>query len=121
MPPYWQKFLQQHRLVGREFSIPIESDLSGVGAEIEILDEHGIHAEQTKLYPGIGVAEAGFVPVGGCCIGTGDQYFINSNDGEGGPLYRIYHEEVAYETYDPARAIAVVLKDYTELLKYADA
>lgn len=120
MPPYWQTFLEQHHLVGREFSIPVESDLSGVGAMIEILDERGIRTEQTEAYPGIGVSKAGFVPVGGCSIGTGDPYFINARDGEGGPLYRIYHDEVIDEGYNPARAIAIVLKDYRELLKYAD-
>lgn len=120
MPHYWQTFIEQHQLTGRELSIPVESDLSGVGAKIEILDERGISAEQTCIYPGIAVSKAGFVPVGGCCIGTGDPYFINTRDGEGGPLYRIYHEEVADESYDAARAIAVVLKDYRELLKYAD-
>lgn len=120
MPPYWQNFWEQHHLAGREFSIPVEADLSGVGAEIEILDEEGIRSEQTELYPGIGVSKAGFVPVGSCSTGTGDPYFINTNDGEGGPLYRIYHNEVVDEDYDPARAIAIVLKDYRELLKYAD-
>ena len=120
MPPYWQTFLEQHRLVGREFSIPVEGDLSGVGAAIEILDEQAIRAEQTEAYPGIGVSKAGFVPVGGCSIGTGDPYFINARDGEGGPLYRIYHDEVTGENYDSDKAIAMVLKDYRELLKYAD-
>lgn len=42
MPPYWQTFLEQHYLVGRELSIPVQSDLSGVGAVIEIFDEREI-------------------------------------------------------------------------------
>ncbi len=120
MPPYWQMFLEQHHLTGKEFSIQVNNDLSGVGASIEIFDEQGVHAEQTTLYPGIGVSIAGYVPVGGCTIGTGDPYFINTRDGEGGPLYRIYHDEVVDEHYDPARAIAVLLEDYRDLLKYVD-
>jgi hypothetical protein len=121
MPPYWQMFLEQHRLIGRQFFVPVQSDLSGVGAVIEILDEQGIRTEQTEAYPGIGVSKAGYVTVGDCSSGTGDPYFINAHDGEGGPLYRIYHEEVIDENYDPARAIVIVLKDYREMLKYADA
>ena len=120
MPPYWQIFVEQHHLIGREFSVPVQSDLSGVGADIEILDGRGIRTEQTELYPGIAVSKAGFVPIGGCRLGSGDPYFICVRDGEGGPLYRIYHEEVTDETYNPASAIAIVLKDYRELLKYAD-
>lgn len=119
MPPYWQTFIEQHNMIGREFSVPVESDLSGVGAEIEILNERDSRAEQTAAQPGIAVSKSGFAPVGGCGIGSGDSYFICVRDGEGGPLYRIYHDEVTDDAYDPVRAIAVVLKDYRELLKYA--
>lgn len=121
MLPYWRTFIEQHQLIGREISVPPHADVSGVGAEIEILDERGVQSEQTALYPGIAVARAGFIPVGGCGIGSGDPYFINGRDGEGGPLYRIYHEEVTDDSYDEARAIAVVLRDYRELLKYVAA
>ncbi len=120
MIAHWQAFIKRHNLIGQELSIPIEEDLSGVGAEIEILDENAARIEQTESYPGIAVAKAGFVPVGGCNIGSGDPYFINSNDPEGGPLYRIYHDEVTDDTYDASRAVAIVLKDYRELLKYVN-
>lgn len=120
MTSYWQAFVEQHHLVGREFSVPDDRDVSGVGIEIEILDDLGTQSEQTELYPGIAVAEAGYVPVGGCSIGTGDPYFINIHDGEGGPLYRIYHDEVVDQNYDPKAAIAVVLQDYRDLLNFLD-
>jgi hypothetical protein len=118
IPHYWQTFLHQNRLAGQELSIPTAVDLSGVGAEIEILDEQGILQEQTEAYPGICVSGVGFVPIGICGIGTGDPYFINLHDGAGGPLYRIYHDEVNDENYAPPRAVVIVLEDYRELLKY---
>ncbi len=118
MTPYWRTFVEQHHLVGREISVPDDRDISEVGIEIEILGEEAIHSEQTAAYPGIAVAEAGYIPVGGCSIGTGDPYFINIHDGEGGPLYRIYHDEVVDQNYNPKTAIAVVLKDYRELLNF---
>lgn len=121
MVPYWQAFIQKYSLIGIELSVPPEEDLSGVGAEIEILTDDGVRLEQTELYPGIAVSKHGFIPVGGCSLGTGDPYFINSSDGEGGPLYRIYHDEVTDDAYDADRAIAVVLKDYRDLLKYSNA
>ncbi len=120
MPPYWKLFVEQHDLVAREFSISEERDLSGVGAEIEILDEQNSEWERTQTYPGIGVFPAGFIPVGSCGVGSGDPYFICTKDGEGGPLYRIYHDEVISENYDRTRAIVVVLGDYRELLKFAN-
>lgn len=118
MTPYWRTFVEQHHLVGREISVPDDRDVSGVGAEIVILDESGIQSEQTDLYPGVAVAKEGYMPVGGCSLGTGDPYFINTRDGEGGPLYRIYHDEVVDEHYDANTAIVVVLKDYRELLHF---
>ena len=121
MPPYWRTFIEEHCLVGREIMVPVEGDLSGLGVEIEILDEPGILYEQTELYPGIVVHKDGFIPIGGCGIGTGDPYFINERDGEGGPLYRIYHDEVNESGCDPATAVVMVLKDYRELLKYSDS
>lgn len=120
MTPYWRTFVEQHHLVGREISVPDDQDVSGVGIDIEILDEQAIQSEQTDLYPGIAVANEGYIPVGGCSLGIGDPYFINTRDGEGGPLYRIYHDEVVDEHYDPKAAIVVVLEDYRELLKYLD-
>lgn len=120
IPHYWHTFLHQNRLAGRELSIPAEAELSGVGIEIEILDEQGILTEQTEAYPGICVSGVEFVPIGICALGTGDPCFINSHDGDGGPLYRIYHDEVNDENYDPSRAVAIVLEDHRELLKYTD-
>lgn len=121
MPPYWKSFVDQYQLAGREFEIPEKDDLSGVGAVIEILNEKHIQSEQNDAYPGIAASTAGYVPVGNCSIGTGDPYFINVQDGEGGPLYRIYHDEVIDETYDADRAIVMVLKDYRELMKYGNS
>jgi hypothetical protein len=118
MPPYWKTFVEQHQLIGREFLLPDDVDLSGVGADIEILGEANILNEQTESYSGIAVASAGFIPVGNCGIGTGDPYFINVHDGEGGPLYRIYHDELINEQYDAKTAIAIVLQDYRQLLKH---
>ncbi|WP_254507360.1 hypothetical protein [Anatilimnocola floriformis] len=120
MPPYWKSFIEKHSLVGREFSIPDDRDASGVGAVLEILDEQSSESEETDVYPGIAVRKDGFVPVGSCCLGSGDPYFICERDGEGGPLYRIYHDQVSEAGYEASRAIAIVLNDYRDLLRFAD-
>lgn len=120
MPPYWKTFLENNQLIGRHFSVSAELDLSEVGADIEIVSENHSFLEQTEYFPGIAVAPLGFVPVGNCLIGTGDPYFINIKDGEGGPLYRVYHDEVNHEPVDLSAAVAIVLKDYRELLNYPE-
>ncbi|MFT3867104.1 MAG: hypothetical protein QM715_01275 [Nibricoccus sp.] len=121
MTPYWKKFAQDNNLIGTEIEIPVAEDLSGVGAVIEWLDEEGSRVESEELYPGIAVNKDGYIPVGGCSIGTGDPYFIRVADGEGGPLYRIYHDEVGEDGYVSEKAIAVVLSDYRLVTKYKDA
>jgi 5-deoxy-D-glucuronate isomerase len=76
--------------------------------------------EATNCWPGIGVAPDGYVPVASCLIGTGDYYYINVNDGPGGPLYRIYHEAVGEHGYKANEAVAVVLSNYERLLEYVE-
>jgi hypothetical protein len=74
--------------------------------------------EANELWPGIGIKNDGFIPVGGCSIGSGDPYCINIHDGESGPLYVADHERVGPEGYDRDEAISVVLQNYEELLHY---
>jgi hypothetical protein len=50
-------------------------------------------------------------------VGSGD-YYINSQDGANGPLYRIYHDSVAEGGYKRSEAVAVVLESYEELLEH---
>jgi hypothetical protein len=118
IPQYWKSFVKQNSLVWKEIEIPEHVDMTEAGAEFEILDEEGICREAEDLYPGIAVSKDGFVPVGGCSIGTGDPYFINQYDGLGGPLYRIYHDMVGEDGYDRDEAVDVVIENYTEILKY---
>ncbi|MHC4248970.1 MAG: hypothetical protein ACYS9X_07575 [Planctomycetota bacterium] len=117
-PQHWKTFIDQHSLVGIEIEVPEERDLSGLGIELQFLDEQGCKREADELYPGITVKEDGFIPVGTCMSGSGDPYFINTNDGEGGPLYRIYHDSVSEDGYDRQEAVVVVLQDYRDVLGY---
>ena len=118
LPEFWQRFVMDNALVDAELTIPEELDRSRAGAFIRILDEQAATVEARELFPGMGVFQDGFVPVGGCAIGTGDPYFINVNDGDAGPLYRISHEDVHEDGYDRAAAVEVVLMDYRELLRF---
>jgi hypothetical protein len=119
-PTKWRDFVTQNNLSGKEIEIAAADDLSQVGGCIAIFDEQESQAEADEFYPGIGVKAHGFVPVGGCAIGTGDPYFINSNDPQPGPLYRIYHDCVSDENYNRDQAVAKVLNSYEELLGFVD-
>ena len=118
IPDYWTKFVESEDIEEIDFEIPEEKDLSGVGADLSIMREEHILDEANKAYPGVIVKKDGFVPVGSCLIGSGDPYFININDGENGPLYRIYHDSVYEDGYDAKHAVAKVLSSYKELKNY---
>lgn len=117
-PLYWSQFVEDNKLDHCEVCIPEESDLSGLGAEFRLYNSEGSQKEAEAFYPGIVVASDGYVPVAYCLDGSGDPYFINSHDGLGGPLYRIYHDAVKQGGYDHKEAIAIVLKNYEDVTQF---
>ena len=119
-PEYWQAFVSAHDLAGASACVDEEHDLSGLGADLAFLTEAQANEELTLCWPGIGVAADGYIPVAWCSEGSGDYYYINGNDGANGPLYRIYHDSVGPQGYDPKEAIAKVLENYEALLGYVE-
>ncbi|MCC7422987.1 MAG: hypothetical protein IT428_22150 [Planctomycetaceae bacterium] len=118
-PPHFQQFAAAHRLVGAMIEIPEADDASGLGASFQILDDAGV-AGELDAYPGTVVAADGFVPIGGCLLGSGDPYFIRSSDPAPGPVYRIYHDSVFDADYDRDEAVATVLESYEDLLRFIE-
>ena len=117
LPGYWRQFVEDHKLVGRSASISEDSDLSGLGAEMQFLTAAQSDDELENAWPGIGVAGDGYMPVAWCALGSGDYYYINSSDGPNGPLYRIYHDAVGPDGYDAQSAVAQVLDQYETVLR----
>ncbi len=115
VPEYWKEFIEKYQLVGKALEIDEDRDLSGVGIEIQIMTDEQIFDEATNCYPGITVANEGYIPIGICLVGSGDSYYINNNDGKCGALYRIYHDAVS-ETEISDGAIHKVLENYEQLL-----
>ena len=120
LPDYWVQFVERHQLVGRSASLSEENDLSTLGAEMRFLTAAQSDDELANAWPGIGVAADGYVPVASCSIGSGDYYYINCNDGPNGPLYRIYHDAVGPNGYDPKHAVHRVLDRYEAVLLHVE-
>ncbi|WP_342806048.1 hypothetical protein [Alteromonas sp. M12] len=121
LPKYWKDFIDSAEIEKKEIHIPASADLSEIddeGVDIYIFNDAMSEDEANNCYPGIGVKSSGYIPVAGCQSGTGDPYFININEGDGGSFYRIYHDEVFDENYDVKRAIDKVLNSYEELRKF---
>lgn len=93
-PDDWSAFLDAHALHGACFAVPEDVDASGLGAELQLLTLAQAREEAEDAYPGLAVRAGGYVPVGMCLLGSGDPYFIRTQDGLGGPLYRIRHDAI---------------------------
>ena len=119
-PPEYRHFLESNALAGKAVEISNGDDLSSVGASIELYNEADAASEANEFYPGLVVKADGYVPIGGCVVGTGDPYFIRIQDQQPGPVYRIYHDSVHDENYDRGQAIVRVLDSYEKLLMYLE-
>lgn len=120
-PIYWRQFVENHQLVGKSARLEDEVDLSTLGADMQFLTEAQSIDELTNFWPGLGVSKDGYVPVAWCSTGSGDYYYINTNDGQSGPLYRVYHDAVGPEGYKIEDAVAKVLEHYEEVLPYVES
>lgn len=121
LPTHWLRFVEFHHLIGKSARIGGPADLSTLGADMRFLTEAQSIDELTNFWPGIGVAKDGYVPVASCSAGSGDYYYINTNDEPNGPLYRIYHDAVGPKGYNVEHAVAKVLNHYEEILLHAES
>jgi hypothetical protein len=124
-PEYWKEFVNKNNLEWAEIEFPWPDEDGADGEDdlnviVEILDDKTAEREAYELWPGIGILKDGYIPVGGCGIGSGDPFCINKNDGKNGPLYLVDHERVGLDGYDKDDAISVMLNNYEELLAYRE-
>ena len=116
-PKYWEEFVEANNIIGSDFEIDEESDISEVGGDLRIMTSDQCTNEATNCYPGILAIKDQYIPIAMCLEGSGDYYYINSNDGHSGPLYRIYHDSVEGDEINKV-GIEIVLESYENLLSY---
>ena len=115
IPEFWHNFVAENDLLEREIEIDEDRDLSELGIDLKIMTFEQAISEANEAHPGIEASKSGYFPVGMCLVGSGDYYYIDTAQGEGGPLYRIYHDSVIAD--EIARdGIVKVLESYAELL-----
>lgn len=115
IPEYWLNFITKNKIIGCEFEVSEENDLSGLGADLKIMNIEQCISEATECYPGIAAIKEGYVPVAMCLAGSGDYYYIKATEGENGSLYRICHDAVKEERVESS-GIEKVLKTYVSIL-----
>jgi hypothetical protein len=114
IPNYWLNFIIENKMIGRDFEISEDEDLSEQGADLKIMNIEQCISEATECYPGIAALKENYVPVAMCLVGSGDYYYIRTTDGANGPLYRIYHDAVNNEQIENG-GIEKVLDNYASL------
>lgn len=75
LPTWFTETLQKYALSRVCLSIDEDNDKSGLGAELIWFTAEQIIDEALRAYPGIAVTKLGYLPIGGCMIGSGDPYF----------------------------------------------
>lgn len=116
-PNFWRDFYEHHGLAGREVYLSELIDPQGGGVEFRLLSEGEALDEVSS--PGISadVAGLGFFPIGICLIGTGDCYYLRSQDGELGPVYVISSDAIVDESSGtiPSSLIETVMPTAREI------
>ena len=114
IPQYWHNYIIENNMIGCDFEISEDEDLSELGADLKIMSIDQCISEATECYPGIAALKENYIPVAMCLAGSGDYYYIRTTDGSNGPLYRIYHDAVNNEKIENS-GIEKVLNNYALL------
>lgn len=98
VPEWYIQLLSEVPLIECRFRVPWDD---GYFAYVMWLDAANMISEDQDVYPGILARTAGFVPVGGSAVGSGDPYFIKF-DSDDPPLWNIYHDsaDIVEERFD---------------------
>jgi hypothetical protein len=119
VPDWLVDALRRYRLADTHFEFTEAQDLSGLGADVRWLPVKHMIGEACDLEPGFTVVRSGFLPFGGCAIGTGDPFFLDMRSGSNDPpVVRVPHDYAGGETY-PLDAIEPVAPSLSEFLKTA--
>jgi hypothetical protein len=94
LPDWYRDLLATVPLIGLELGVgaPQASEDDEI-SWLLWLGPDAISTESLELYPGSAVLRHGYLCVGGCAHGSGDQYFLRSGAGDDDPpLVQIYHD-----------------------------
>ena len=64
----------------------------GIDGAIAWCGVKGIRGESLECYPGIAILESGFINVGSDPYGSGDSYFMPTDQGDDPPVFQVYHD-----------------------------
>jgi hypothetical protein len=116
-PDWLMSILKDYRLAGTCFTLSEECDNSGLSADVVWLTPEQVVSESHDAEPGISVLSFGFLPIGGCAIGSGDPYFLDLRQASiDPPVVRIPHDHAVDRPY-PVDRIEVVSSSLSEFFR----
>ena len=86
--------MRKHPLIGSEFTLTRQQDLSGLGVRLRWMTPKHMIEEAFDSFPGIAAFPLGFIPLGTCMVGSGNPYFVKAQAGTDTPLVRIPHDRL---------------------------
>lgn len=88
MPDWYMGLLRSVPLCGLELKWLAE----GVDGAIEWCGVKGIRSESLDCLPGVAILERGYINVGSDPYGSGDSYFMPTDQGDDPPVFQVYHD-----------------------------
>jgi len=119
IPEWLIEIMSGHPLADSKISISEENDELGVGLEMKWLAPADQLTELFELQPGISAGPAGYIPVGECLEGTGNQIFLDLNSPDGA-IVRISHDAVTHDGRLDESRIGVVARSLAAFLDHAE-
>jgi hypothetical protein len=103
-------------LTGVCFTLGENEDPTRIGVSMQWMTAAQVLSEATEAHPGIEARVAGFVPVGMCLAGSGDNYF--ASQAEDSPFVRIPQEAARGGRFD-GRAVEIVAPSLSRFIRIA--
>jgi hypothetical protein len=89
IPAWFIELLATVPLSGLELDWIAENGIDGT---IGWSDARNLRSESVECYPGLAILERGYINVGSDPSGSGDSFFIPTDQGDDPPVYQIYHD-----------------------------
>jgi hypothetical protein len=119
MPDWLADVLKRYNLAGASFELGEDQDLSKLGAYVLWMPAGEMLVEANECEPGMTVVRSGFLPFGGCSVGSGDPYFFDMRQGSHDPpVVRIPHDYAGGKSY-PLDRVELVLPSLSKFFSIA--
>lgn len=120
-PDWYAKLLLKYPICGLELGwqrCEPEGDFDGINW-MKWSDSKMMRAETLESYPGVAIYKHGYLNVASCSHGSGDPYFINTDEGENPRVLQVFHDVSDKYEVIVSEGIEVVAGSLSEFFRNA--